>query len=75
MNFMWFLLTVICWSIIGAFFYTAWTMIVGAGITATLIFFAIWFTPVALTADWFQSEPEQTRQQAANRLAKAHKEA
>lgn len=64
-------LTAICWYIIGAFVYTAWTMIIGDGITATLIFFAIWTTPVVLTANWFESEPERTRQRAADRLAKS----
>ena len=34
------------WGIIGAFMYSAWSMIIGTGLIATIVFSAIWLFPI-----------------------------
>ena len=36
----------ISWGIVGAFLYSAWCMIIGSGLIATIIFSAIWLLPI-----------------------------
>ena len=36
----------ISWIIVGAFLYSAWSMIIGNGFIATFIFTAIWLLPI-----------------------------
>lgn len=51
-------LAVICWAMLGATFYSAWTMIIGDHWIFDAVFALIWLLPLCLLPDEPLEEPE-----------------
>lgn len=57
-----------CWGIIGGFFHSAWSMIIGTGVIATLVFAVIWFIPLIGIYQWATKRDEAASRSMARCL-------
>ncbi len=63
------LIASLSWGIIGGFFYSAWSMIIGTGFLATIIFGLIWFIPL-LGLSWWAKKEEEAAARSMRRCLK-----
>lgn len=57
------------WGIIGGFFYSAWSMIIGTGLIASIIFGLIWLIPL-LGLFWWEKKEEEKAYRSMRRCLK-----
>ena len=57
------------WGIIGAFMYSAWSMIIGTGLIATIVFSAIWSIPL-VGLFWLEKKEEEQAYRSMKRCLK-----
>ena len=57
------------WGIIGGFFHSAWSMIIGTGFLANFVFAVIWFIPL-LGLFWWEKKEEEEAARSMRRCLK-----